>query len=108
VYSIPASRVAAFLVYPLAASVAVAAGLLVRRMRARSLGWRGFPIVVCAAVVAGLFFLRGPLLAWGQPGLRAAPAFTLAMANGTEIASQELAGKTVVLAFWATWCKPCR
>ncbi len=36
------------------------------------------------------------------------PAFTLAAFDGGPIRSAELRGRVVVLAFWASWCLPCR
>lgn len=105
---LPAPMVPPFLVYPLAASVGVAAGLAAWRMPRRRAAWRPLPIILGAAAVVGIFFLHGPLAAWGQPAPRPAPAFTLHRLNGEEVSSKALKGKTVALAFWATWCVPCR
>jgi thiol-disulfide isomerase/thioredoxin len=37
-----------------------------------------------------------------------APAFTLTDFSGKRITSADLAGKTVILNFWNSWCTPCR
>ncbi len=40
----------------------------------------------------------------GQP----APAFTLPTIDGKQVSTASLAGKTVVVNFWNTWCQPCQ
>ncbi|MGH8428607.1 MAG: TlpA family protein disulfide reductase, partial [Gammaproteobacteria bacterium] len=37
-----------------------------------------------------------------------APTYTLKRLDGGTVPASALRGKTVVLAFWATWCEPCR
>lgn len=105
---LPAPMVLRSLVFPLAASVGAAAGLAAWRMPLRPIGWRFLPIVLGTMTLVGIFFLAGPLARWGASLSRPVPAFTLRLLDGGSVRSTTLAGKTVVLSFWATWCKPCR
>jgi thiol-disulfide isomerase/thioredoxin len=36
-----------------------------------------------------------------------APSFTFSSMNGAVVSSDQLHGRVVLLAFWATWCRPC-
>ena len=51
-----------------------------------------------------------PLMAkWSSEELnRPAPAFSFLTLDGKPVTSADLHGRVVVLAFWATWCVPCR
>jgi len=62
--------------------------------------------------IALVLFQAGPISAQG-PSLQesiigsTAPDFTLRDVDGHQVRLSDFRGKTVLLAFWATWCPPC-
>ncbi len=50
---------------------------------------------------------RAMAASMGQEVDATAPSFSLITLDGAPISSEQLRGRVVVLAFWATWCRPC-
>jgi len=78
---------------------------------------RGWPktavlLTLLSSATATLVIAFGipPLMAkWSSEEInRPAPAFSFMMLDGERVTSASLRGRVVVLAFWATWCVPCR
>ena len=66
------------------------------------LAWGGL-LVLLVILALGLIRAQQPIAEIGSP----APEFVLTTFDERQIDSKDLAGKVIVLNFWASWCKPC-
>jgi cytochrome c biogenesis protein CcmG/thiol:disulfide interchange protein DsbE len=68
----------------------------------RVLAWGGL-LVLLVILALGLFRSQQGPVSKGQ----VVPTFSLTTFDGETYQFEDLAGKIIVLNFWASWCKPC-
>jgi thiol-disulfide isomerase/thioredoxin len=98
--------------YVVTATVFATTGAVVRASSSRRMALRA---VAVSGVAWGVLIVGGRAVAARLVGgtaieraTRAIAPFTLVGVDGRELRSADVRGRIVVLAFWATWCVPCR
>jgi peroxiredoxin len=89
-----------------------AAGAATRQLLARGRTWPASLLAVFSlvgATLAAVMIIPALVANWSSKELNVpVEAFSLATPDGNTVTSADLQGRVVVLAFWATWCAPCR
>lgn len=81
--------------------------LLSRERRAAAALLASLVFVVAILVITAA--IPSLLARWSSEQVnRVVPSFSFATLGGAPVTSTELSGRVIVLAFWATWCSPCR